>query len=83
MSSFVFFFLLANQFFKNGMVMDIISTVILMMFGIPSIILIMGSIYSLKLNWIPKSWVGYTGLSIVAISLLGIAIYLFSFAWRV
>ncbi|WP_150267460.1 hypothetical protein [Paenibacillus tepidiphilus] len=81
--SFLFFFLLANRFFEYGFIMDVISTVILTMFGIPSVALIMGSIYLLKFQWTPKSWLGYAGLSIIIIALISIAIYLFSFAWRV
>ncbi|UQZ36902.1 hypothetical protein C2I18_27230 [Paenibacillus sp. PK3_47] len=63
--------------------MDLVSTAILIFCGIPSLVFIMGSIYLFKFYWIPKSWLGYTGISMIMIVLFWIAGYLFSFAWRV
>ncbi|AIQ60487.1 hypothetical protein [Paenibacillus borealis] len=80
-ASIVFFFLLTNHWLTQGLIMDIISTVVLQMFGIPAAALIVASLCILKYNWKPSGWVGYTGALIIIAALLWIAGYMFFFAW--
>ncbi|NOU80676.1 hypothetical protein GC101_17575 [Paenibacillus sp. LMG 31459] len=81
LASIVFFFMLTNHWLTQGWIMDIISTVVLQIVGVPSAALIVVSLCIFKFNWKPASWVGYLGALIIIAALLWIAGYLFLFAW--
>ncbi|WP_128083512.1 hypothetical protein [Paenibacillus sp. DMB5] len=78
-ASIVFFLLLVNRFFIDGIVMDLVSTVVLMFFGGPSALLIIASTTIFTAGWKPRSKTGYVAASVIITALLGLAGYLFSY----
>ncbi|MDF9844034.1 MULTISPECIES: hypothetical protein [unclassified Paenibacillus] len=77
--SIVFFFMLVNRFFIDGMIMDLVSTAILLFFGGPSALLIIVSTTIFTAGWKPRSKAGYVAASFIIAALLGLAGYLFSY----
>ncbi|OMF90544.1 hypothetical protein [Paenibacillus sp. FSL R7-0273] len=75
----LFFFLQVNRFFIDGMIMDLVSTVVLMAFGIPSVLLIIASITIFNSGWKPYNKAGYVSASVIIAALLGLAGYFLSY----
>ncbi|WNS43555.1 hypothetical protein [Paenibacillus sp. MMS20-IR301] len=75
-SSFIFYFLSTYHWFSEGLVLDIINTLLLQLFGIPSAVLIIASLCILIFNRKPAGWAVYTVALLIIAALLLISGYL-------
>lgn len=75
-ASFIFYLLSTYHWFNDGLILDIINTLLLQLFGIPSAALVVVSLGFLISKWKPAGWAGYTGVFIIIAALLLISGYL-------